>query len=521
MPMSTAAGKQINKVANYKPVSECGMEELAARQRTLKRPSGGILFARNADGEEKTAVRQKVLELFHPDKWDRPLHMLTMPSLQWRFERLLLAAREEGWLQHAMPRRTLFTGVENDRSIYFAAIAQMPGIHTPDHLIKRERKFVFAEQAVRTKYATLVFANVEDLMQHEWNGVEWDAAWLDYTGPLTAERMDLIASFYKRYISEILIVTALKARWDTNTSEEISNAQGYFAWLRKRLPGEVLHELEYFDTSPMAQFAVRKTELAIAETKIKFVQRDHGNTTMLTATHFPGIKRIEEQFGGLPVIEAKDPLRLQPIKSDVIGAVTKDPCNCVFARCAIRQFGATRVFFWKSVAYVDLVGKDGIRRIERFIIKPAVRELIEKFDRGEPIEEGRAFILSPPPTRLTRKHLSERWQVYAKTPLGRAKTRFQTVKGNLKAIQKTLKRTESELTTLKCKKGANKEQLRKLINRIEAIKLIERRALDRVAAARAEFTKVGGKKYQSSLRTRPRIFDVRSGQGLHRLVTST
>ena len=30
-----------------------------------------MLFARNADGEEKNAARQRVLDLFGPEKWDR------------------------------------------------------------------------------------------------------------------------------------------------------------------------------------------------------------------------------------------------------------------------------------------------------------------------------------------------------------------------------------------------------------------------------------------------------------------
>ena len=32
---------------------------------------GGVLFARNADGEEKNPARQRVLDLFGPEKWDR------------------------------------------------------------------------------------------------------------------------------------------------------------------------------------------------------------------------------------------------------------------------------------------------------------------------------------------------------------------------------------------------------------------------------------------------------------------
>jgi hypothetical protein len=232
------------------------MEELAARQRIIQ-PSGGVMFARNTDGEQKRAARQHVLDLFQPNKWRRPLHMLTMPGLQWRFERLLLGAREVGWFKAQNPRQTKFTSIENERPIYFAAVAQMPGIATPGALVKRITNYSFAEHAVKTHYASFFFANVDDMMKIEhWNG--WDAVWLDYTGPLTIERLEIIANFYQRHVHDTLIVTALKARWNIKTSATIDRAGGHSKWLQNHLTGEVLHDIEYTDTSPMAQFAVRK-----------------------------------------------------------------------------------------------------------------------------------------------------------------------------------------------------------------------------------------------------------------------
>src|SRR6516162_3200115 len=98
--MSLGVSKGIGEVANYKPLGRCGMEELAARQRSIT-PSGGVLFARNTDREEKAAARQLVLDLFHPDRWGPSLRILTMPSVHWRFERKLLAMRQPGWMRDA------------------------------------------------------------------------------------------------------------------------------------------------------------------------------------------------------------------------------------------------------------------------------------------------------------------------------------------------------------------------------------------------------------------------------------
>jgi hypothetical protein len=261
--------KTIGQVATYKRLSSCNLEELAAHQLGVD-PSGGILFARKPDGDEKIKARQLVLDIFSAANWNRSLNMLTLPGLQWRFERLLLAAREPGWMKRPRSRHTHFTGVENDRAIYYSGVGQMPGVETPNRLIKPVRRdgFPFAEMAHKTRFASFFFANVDDLLAHEWKKPTyreteksgWDAAWLDYTGPLTVDRLKVIARFYQTYVREVLVVTSLKARWNKITGEAILKAGGHSAWLAKSLPGEVLHDIEYFDTSPMAQFAVRHAE---------------------------------------------------------------------------------------------------------------------------------------------------------------------------------------------------------------------------------------------------------------------
>ena len=259
--------KTIGQVAAYKPLARCDLEELAAHQRAIN-PSGGILFARKPDGDEKIKARQLVLDIFGAENWGRPLNMLTMPGLHWRFERLLLAAREPGWMKRPRSRQTHFTGVENDRAIYYSAVAQMPGVETPNRLIKPVKRdgFPFAEMAYKTRFASFFFANVDDFLAHAWKPPAyreeqrhgWDAAWLDYTGPLTVDRLKIIARFYQAYVRDTMVVTTLKARYNKDTAASILRAGGHSEWLRKHLPGEVLHDIEYFDTSPMAQFAVRK-----------------------------------------------------------------------------------------------------------------------------------------------------------------------------------------------------------------------------------------------------------------------
>ena len=249
--------KSIGQVAYQKPLARLGMEELAARQRGLVNQGGGVLFARNIDGAEKTAAREKILALFTREQWPGNLHMLTLPGLQWRFERKLLGQRERGWFYASRPRGTYFTACESDRAIYFASVAQMPGLHTPDSELKRMKGYGFAEMGVKTKYASFFFANIDDMMVLDCWDTGWHAVWLDYTSPLTVERLARIKQFYHRYVRSILIVTSLKARFDEKTTRAVAKAGGHSEWLRQHLDGEILHDIEYFDTSAMAQFAIR------------------------------------------------------------------------------------------------------------------------------------------------------------------------------------------------------------------------------------------------------------------------
>lgn len=249
--------RTIGQVANYKSLYRCDIEELAAIQQT--RPSGGMLFARNPDREQKDAARRKILDLFTFDAHPTKLRILTMPGLDWRFERKLLGRREGDWMRKAGPQHTTITAIENDRFIYYSAVHHMPGLHTKRPMTWFMPAPSYAERTVRTKFIQQFhFASVDDLMA-ETNEV-WDTAWLDYTGPLSVQRMKIIARFFERSVSNTLVVTALKARYNRETSDAIDRAGGHSEWMRKHLPGDVLHDIEYFDTSPMSQIAIRKAE---------------------------------------------------------------------------------------------------------------------------------------------------------------------------------------------------------------------------------------------------------------------
>ena len=250
---------------SYRRLSKCGMEELAARQQSIK-PSGGIRFARCVDRMEKDKARLLILDLLSLRNWQDHLHVLTMPGIYWRFERKLLGKREGNWLHVlAVPKHTRFTAVENDRAIFYGGVTKMPGIDTPKPLVKILKPPSFAEHAVQTRYGTFYFANIDDLMQE---GTEvYDAAWLDYMGPMSVERLGIIARFYQTRVRRTLIVTALAARENKQASVAADAAGGYFEWLEEHLPGKIEHCVVYQDTSPMAQFAVTKEDTICQPTR--------------------------------------------------------------------------------------------------------------------------------------------------------------------------------------------------------------------------------------------------------------
>jgi len=105
---------------------------------------------------------------------------------------------------------------------------------------------------------------------------------------------------------------------------------------------------------------------------------------------------IKRHWGDVEVIDAEKDLRVFIQPQDIRSATAKDPGCCVFAQACKRQFAASKVLFWRSVAYVELPGPDGKRRVERFTLPSEMRDLIENFDRGNKVAEVAGFELKRP-----------------------------------------------------------------------------------------------------------------------------
>jgi len=243
----------------YKALSRCSIEELAAEQaardRRACRITGGVSFARKESTDEKSVARLAIVNLLTLDQMPGPISILTMPGMGWHFEGKLLKQRDPKWRDQPWAPNTRFICVENDRLVYYAATTTMPGKHTMLRTLERP---IYAERAIGNGIVDrFVFANVDDVIAGD---ERFDVAWLDYTGPLTVERLRLIERFYRRCVNSTLIVTSLKARWNKDTDRAVRRHGGYCEWAVSPFDDSVgLHAIEYQDgASPMFQFACRK-----------------------------------------------------------------------------------------------------------------------------------------------------------------------------------------------------------------------------------------------------------------------
>ena len=234
---------------------DMSLEELAVRQTYIHRTTG-VKYARHEKGwhtpSGKAQARKLIVDLLKPHVWHGKLKILTMPSVMWKFEHLLIRKREYKQSQ----KRTLIYSVENDPAIYAVALKMIPG---GNFWLKAKNKPTDLYRTYKSPHIKRYsLCSVEDYMTN--CAEEFDVAWLDFTGPITSNRMNVIKKFYREKIRHILILTALNGRWDKEASDRIDESGTLFKWFSDTLPGKILHQITYRDTANMVQFAVKKED---------------------------------------------------------------------------------------------------------------------------------------------------------------------------------------------------------------------------------------------------------------------
>lgn len=226
------------------------MEILAANvvhDRRNNKESPGVSFARTvfmdpAGRSGKDSARGALIGKFgsaHP----RPLSILTLPGVAWRFEKKILYHRRRAGLE------TKITALEKDPAIFAASLADMPGNSRGYEYVDQHESSAAAVSTYKIhRYYCAAF---EDFART--NEETFDAAWIDLTGPVGEKVLLGLARLWP-YVREALVVTSLKARWNRVTSARVRHLGGVANLLKTTLQGSAVEcDHEYCDSSPMSQ----------------------------------------------------------------------------------------------------------------------------------------------------------------------------------------------------------------------------------------------------------------------------
>lgn len=217
---------------------------------------GAMTFARRAQTAQKGLAREKVLSTFSASNFRDGLSIMTMPSVTWEFERLLLNTRERGVRIERKPRRTHITAIERSRPLWTAALTTMPGLQhglvlalpVPDYAVAAARSYAIPR---------FFLCTFEALAHGRDHPNPYDAAWIDLTGQLTLERVDALRALWERSIRSTLVVTSLKCRWPADMVAALAEHDGIAGLLEASLPGAVVRsEYVYADSVPMHQITL-------------------------------------------------------------------------------------------------------------------------------------------------------------------------------------------------------------------------------------------------------------------------
>jgi hypothetical protein len=227
--------------------------------------TSGVAFARKHHLtvlHAKNNARRRILNSLSRDEWSKQLRVLTMPGLEWTFEKLLIAERDysirgDGWLIPSggafvgIDQKTLIHSVEYDPAIYFASLKWIPA--------RRRGLTQLSAHAVSTRTVDLYYFTDVETFIGDRNCPEVDAAWLDFTGYMTPARLHRINRFWKEKCKWQLALTVLNARYPSHVRACIQKHGSMETWITNTLAGQVYDVHHYFDDhSAMLQIIVRK-----------------------------------------------------------------------------------------------------------------------------------------------------------------------------------------------------------------------------------------------------------------------
>jgi hypothetical protein len=229
--------------------------DLAVRVEARNVQTSGVSYIRHKKTDNKDKARKAILRLFSPKQYPNGLSILTMPSMFWLFERGLLGMRETSPSSRVRPKRTYICAIEKDEAIYRAGIQWMPGA---DKSLAQLKAAPYASHTMRTFQITRFHrCELEKMLQYDEDA--FDAAWLDFNGQITTQRLEMLTEFWRKRIKRTLAITARNNRYDGNAVASIKESGSVLNWIAPKMAGgKIIHYMEYRDTSPMIQMAFER-----------------------------------------------------------------------------------------------------------------------------------------------------------------------------------------------------------------------------------------------------------------------
>lgn len=185
----------------------------AAHPAELRR---GNLKAFMRDSPEKHLARQRVIAAFGNKSGN--LRVLSMPGIQWFFERGLFRYRD------GLGLPTEIYTVEREAPIFQASVFKMPG---KTRGIRQLTPHAIQTDRIKCHYFTSVEAFISDS-----RCPVFDAAWLDFTGYISFELLAQVQRFWATRCNWRLAITCLNGRFrPRKLVRTIDKAGGLEAWL--------------------------------------------------------------------------------------------------------------------------------------------------------------------------------------------------------------------------------------------------------------------------------------------------
>lgn len=225
--------------------------------------TSGVSYARKCHNTvlyAKNLARQRVLQSMNLIEWPDKLRVLTMPGLEWIFEKMLTGARDysvvgDDFIVHLNGshnrQKTEIYSVEYDAPVFFGSVKWMPAI--------RLGLTQLSPHAVSTKGVKMYYFTDVETFIGDPSCPEVDAAWLDFTGYMTPARLSKIRRFWRERCTWQLAITVLNARYPSGVKAHVLKHGSMDKWITNSLGGEVYDVHHYFDEhSAMLQIILRK-----------------------------------------------------------------------------------------------------------------------------------------------------------------------------------------------------------------------------------------------------------------------